>query len=361
MAVISRTPQTDRAINTATFFTRSAVAVGVPLYLYFNLDSVPTLNSPPSKLIAASVVVLSAPATLYCALGALEGVVRSCIQFFNYHAGTNPAYHWDQCSKEATTTFGLVQATISPLAGYTFMAREWNKLGSGQDKGHPRVLKEEYFVYSVPRSAGHQLVEAGKWVLGQLKIRLDKSIAQITTTIETGWKGVCWIADTTVSVANWAWRVSQPYRELAWNIVITVKNWSIDRLIDLWNISRPLRNVIKIIVWDQVVVKLIWTSLIKTVLWQLFLKTIVWKLALETIVWKFLVKTVIADWIITKLFWNLICETIIGKLIWPPIKFIGRKIIWPVVKWVINLLGNIIMIALNAIAWALQQAFRRGR
>ena len=35
MAAISRTPHLDRAINTATLLTRTAVAVGVPLYLYY--------------------------------------------------------------------------------------------------------------------------------------------------------------------------------------------------------------------------------------------------------------------------------------------------------------------------------------
>jgi hypothetical protein len=357
MAVISRTPNTDRAINTATLFTRTAVAVGIPLYLYLKLDSVPTLHSPPGKLIAASVVVLSAPATLYCALGALEGVVRSCVQYFKYHAGTNPAYHWDQCSKEVKTTSGLVQASVSPLAGYTFMYREWNKLGLDNDKNKPRVLKEEYITYSALRSAAHLLIDAGNWALTKLKLAYHRSVAQVTSTIQTGLKGLAWCIETTVSVVKWAWRVSQPFRELVWNIGVAVTNWSIDRIVDLWNFSKPVWKFI----WNKVAVELIWTSLIKTFLGHFIFQTVLWEIALKTVVWKFLFKTVIVDIIVTKIIWNFICEFLIGKIVWPILKFVGQEILWPILKFTGNLLGNIIMIALNAIAWALQQAFRRGR
>jgi hypothetical protein len=341
MAAISRTPHLDRAINTATILTRTAVAVGVPLYLYLNLDFIPTLHSPPAKLIAGSVAMLSAPSTLYCALGALEGVVRSCIQYFNYHTGTNPDFQWDQFSKEVKTTRGLLEASISPLAGYTFMHHEWNKLGTEKDK--PRVLKEAYVVYSFPRAVGKQLVKAGKWCLRKLKLEFDRFVARTTNTIQTAWRGVCWIADTTVSIAKCGWRVSAPLRELLWNITIAVKNWSLDRLLDLWRISQPIRNGIKVILWDVLAVQLIWTFMVKTVIWN------------------FVIKTVIVDVIVTKIFINLICEIIIGKIIWPPVKFVGKEILWPIIKFTFNLVGTIIGMAFAAISWAVSQAFRRGR
>jgi hypothetical protein len=335
MAVISRTTHTDRAINTATIFTRAAVAVGIPLYLYFNLDSIPTLNSPPGKWIAASVVVLGSPSTLYCALGALEGVVRSCIQYFNYQTSSNPEFHWDQFSKEVKTTSGLVQATISPLAGYTFMAREWNKLGAGRDKDSPRVLKEEYITYSGLRSAAYHLVDAGKWCVRQFKNGIE----------------------TTVSAVRWVWRASQPYRELAWNIGVAIKNWSIGRLVKLWNFSKPVWKFL----WDNIAVQLIWTSLIKSFLGHFVLKTVIWEIFLKTLIWDFVIKTAVFDWIVTKIFINLICKFIIGKIIWPPVRFVFKELLWPIIKVTFNFLGTIIRIAFETISWAVQQAFRRGR
>jgi hypothetical protein len=352
MAVISRTPITDRAITAATIFTRTAVAVGVPLYLYLKLDSVPTLHSSPGKLIAASVAILSAPATLYCALGALEGVVRSCIQYFNYQAYSKPEYHWDKFCKEVKTTYGLVQASVSPLAGYTFMYREWNKLGLDKDKPRlfkePRVLKEEYVTYSTLRSIAYFLIDAGTWTLRKLKICLDSTVAQITSALQAVWKGVCWVKEKTVSAVKWTWRVTQPFRELIWNILVAVKNWSIDRLVDLWNFSKPVWKYI----WNKVAVQLVWEFAIKKVIWEI---------ALKTVVWDFLIKTVVADWILTKLVINLICETIIVKVIWPPVKFLWQKIVWPSLKWTFKMLGKVIEIAFTAIAWAVSQAFRRGR
>jgi hypothetical protein len=355
MAVISRSPNTDRAIYAATIVTRTAVAVGVPLYLYLKLDSVPTLHSPPGKLIAASVALLSAPSTLYCALGALEGVVRSCIQYFNYQAYSKPEYHWDQFSKEVKTTYGLAQASVSPLAGYTFMYREWNKLGLDKDK--PRVLKEEYVTYSALRSTAHFLIDTGTWVLQKLKIGIDHSIAQITSTIQTGWRGICWVTNTTVSIVQWAWRATQPFRNLVWNIGVAVKDWSIKRLVELWNFSKPVWKFL----WNKFVVQLVWNSLIHELLWKFTIQTVIWEMALKTVVWDFVVKTVLVDWIVTKLVINLICEIIIGKVIWPPVKFLWQKIVWPTLNWIINMIGTIKRIAFDAIAWALQQAFRRGR
>jgi hypothetical protein len=355
MAAISRSPNTDRAIYAATVVTRTAVAVGVPLYLYLKLDSVPTLHSPPGKLIAASVAILTAPSTLYCALGALEGVVRSCIQYFNYQAYSKPEYHWDQFCKEAKTTNGLVQASVSPLAGYTFMYREWNK--KPRIFKDSRVLKEEYVTYSALRSTAHFLVDAGTWTLRKLKIGIDRSIAQITSTIQTAWRGVCWVVDTTVSIVQWAWRISQPFRELVWNIGVAVKDWSVDRIVELWNFSKPVWKLL----WNKFVVQLVWNSLIHALLWNFAIKTIIWEMALKTVVWDFVIKTVLVDWIVTKLVINLICEIIIVKVLWPPVKFLWQKIVWPVLNWTVSTIGTIKRIAFDAIAWALQQAFRRGR
>lgn len=325
MAVTSRTSITDRAINTGVLAVRAAVAVGIPLYLYFHLHSIPTFHSPPPQLIAASVALLSAPSTLYCALGALEGVVRSCAQYFNYRMGTNPAYHWDQCAKEAKTTYGLVRAAISPVAGYTFMVHEWNKTGTE----HCRILKKEYLIYAGLRSTARQLKRGLNW-----------SVAQVISMSQTVWNGVCWIKDTTVSGIKWIWKISQPCRELAWNIVITVKNWSLDRLYELWAATKSLRNVIKFVIWDVIAVKVIWRAVIKTLVWELFLKTIVWKCV---------VKTVILDWIMTKLIWNLI-----SKVVWPIVKGLWEYIVWPIFTF----LGRIVGFALGAIAWAVKQAFR---
>ncbi len=355
MAAISRTPHLDRAINTATILTRTAVAVGVPLYLYLNLDSIPTLSSPPAKLIAGSVAVLSAPSTLYCALGAINGAVETCIQYFNYLTGTNPEFHWDQFSKEVKTTRGLIEASVSPLAGYTFMHHEWNKLGSGNDKDKPRVLKEEYLVYSLPRAIGHQLVEAGKWTLRQLKIGFDRSVAQMTSTVKTLWSGVCWVADTTVSIIKWTWKITEPARELAWNIAIAAKNWTLDRLLDLWHFTEPLITLI----WDKVAVQLIWTSLLKTFLGHFVIETVIWGIILKTVVWDFFIMKVIVDVIATKIIWNLICELIIGEVIWPLVRFAGEKILWPFITSAASILGTMIMLAFAAITWATQRAFGR--
>lgn len=355
MAALSRTPHLDRAINTATILTRTAVAVGVPLYLYLSLNSIPTLQSPPAKLLAGSVALLSAPSTLYCALGALEGATRSCIQFFNYQRSRNPAFHWDKFSKEVKTTRGLLEASVSPLAGYTFMHHEWNKLGSGNDIDKPRVLKEEYVVYSLPRAAGHQFVEAVKWTLGKIKIGFDRCVDAATYTIKTLWAGVSWLGNKTVSGIQWTWKVTEPVRELAWNIAIAAKNWTLDRMLDLWHITEPFFTLI----WEKVAVQLIWTTLIKNFLGHFLLKTVIWDIILKTIVWDFFVKTVIIDIIVTKIVWNLICEILIGKIIWPPVEFVCKEILWPAISFAGKILGTMIMLAFGAISWATQRAFGR--
>jgi hypothetical protein len=352
MTSISDTLYIDRAVKTVTFVTRAAVAVGIPTYIFLKLNSLPTLRSPPGKLIAASFVVLSTPSTLYCALGAIEGFVRACGHCFNSFTQQNRDFHWDKFSKEMTTLHGLARGGLSPLSGYATMHREWNKLGLNLDKDSPRVLKEEYFVYSIPRAAGQALVKASKWVLRKLKVGFDRAIAHTTRTIKRVWVGVCWITNTTISAIKLGWRVSQPLRQAVWNIMVTIANWSIDRIIDLWNITRPIRTVVKLIVWDVI---------IKTMIWDLAIQKIFINWILTKLIWNFAIKTVLIDWLGTKLIWNFMIETLLCKVIWPPVKFICQRIIWPTLKTIGNIIRTIISYAFSVISWATQQAFKLGR
>ncbi len=196
-------------MSLTTYTVRSAVALGVPVYMAFNS----------SPRIGASVVVLSAPSTLYCALGAIEGVVRSCGYLGN----------WNKFSREMTTVHGLVRGALSPVSGYSIMVHEWNKLGLKADPGLPRVLKEEYYVYSVPR-------QVTKWTVRNLKFV------------------VTWTAKKTIVFLQWGWRVTQPVRLWLWNTTVSLVTWSLNRVVDLWNISlnltRPLRKLAKWIIWD---------------------------------------------------------------------------------------------------------------
>ena len=334
MATVSRTPYTDRAVQAATFATRAVVAAGIPAYLFFTFTSI---QSPSARLIGASIAVLSAPSTLYCALGALEGVVRSCKCYFDYRTKDNPDFQWDQFTKEVRTTFGLAQGTLSPPSGYAVMYREWNKLSANEC--NPRVLKEEYFVYSIPRSAGHKLVEAGKWSLTKLQQGFNWTIEALS-----------WAANATISLIQRGWQATLPFRQFLWNGCISIGNWSIDRLIDVWNFTEPLRTLVKIVVWD---------FLIQTLFVDLILNKLVWQLAIKTIIWNVLLKTIIGDWIITKLIWNFMIEILLVQVIWPPIRFIGENMILPILKWTVLGVGTIIAYAFSIIRSIIETALRR--
>jgi hypothetical protein len=351
MASVSRTPFIDRVCQAATFATRATVAVGVPVYLFFQLDSLPTLKSPPSKLIAASVVVISAPATLYCAFGALEGFVRSCGHYFNYLSKNNSSLHWDKFCKERTTIHGLMRGALSPLSGYAIMSREWNKLGLNRDKDYPRVLKEEYFVYSIPRAIGRGLIEVCKWSLRRLKLGLDHVVATATSVAARVWAGVCWVTNTTISIIRWCWKVTQPARQLLWDTTVAVGTWSIDRIVDLWNFTQPIRKLVKLVVWDFIITRVIWNFVINKVI-------VNW--VLTQLIWNFLVKTVIAKWLVEKLIWDFLIQTVICKWIWPPVKFIWNEILWPIIRGIAIVVGTIISWAFEAISWATKKALGRG-
>lgn len=343
MTAISSTSYSDQAVKAATFATRVVVAMGVPAYIFFKLDSIPTLQSSPGKLIAASVVILSTPSTLYCAFGAMEGFIRSCGHYFHYMTQENSDFHWDKFSKEMTTIHGLVRGTLSPITGYAIMHREWNKLGLNQDEGLPRVLKEEYYVYSIPRALGQAVVDTGKWSLGKLKLGYNFTAEKATWAVGKLWNGICWMTNQTISFVQWGWQVSQPLRKLLQDTTVAVFSWSIDRIVDLWNITLPIRRLVKWVVWDVILYQMVWNLVIKTV------------------IWKFLIVTVIADWIVTKFIWNFLIETLLGKMVWPPSKFIGQRIIWPILTGIFTVIGTVISIAFTVISWATRQAFRNGK
>lgn len=381
MASVSRTPFVDRICQAATFATRATVAVGIPAYLFFQLDSLPTLKSPQSKLIAASVAIISTPSTLYCAMGAIEGFVRSCGHYFNYLSKENSALHWDKFSKEMTTIHGLVRGGLSPLSGYAIMYREWNKLGLNKDEDSPRVLKEEYFVYSIPRAFGRGLVEVCKWGLRKLKLGLDRVVETGTIGAQKIWAGVCWVANTTISIVRWGWKASQPGRQWLWDTAVAVATWTVDRIVDLWNITQPIRRFVKLVVWDYIITKviidgiltqLIWNFVLKKVIVEWLVEKFIWNFLIQTIickviwppvkfisvkiVWNFVIKKVIAEWLVEKFIWNFLIQTVI----WPPIKFIWTKILWPTIKWIANVIATIVSWAFEAISWATKKALGRG-
>ena len=97
MTSISDTPYLDLAVKATTATTRTAVALGVPTYLFFNLKTPP--QSSTSQLLVGSIVILSAPSTLYCALGALEGFARACGHCFKAVTGNNAELSWDRYAK----------------------------------------------------------------------------------------------------------------------------------------------------------------------------------------------------------------------------------------------------------------------
>jgi hypothetical protein len=350
LSTVSDTPYRDLAVKAATFATRVTVAVGIPTLLFLKLDSLPTLSSPPGKLAAASLVILSGPSTLYCALGALEGFVRACGYCFKAVRGNSAELNWDLCAKERTTIHGLVRGALSPLGGYNIIIEEWNLQRSNKDKGSPRVLKEEYYVYSIPRSIGHGIIEIGNWALRQFKWGLDLFVEKSVWITLKLWQGVCWAKDQIVSFIQWCWNVTQPVRQFALDITVAVLKWSAHRIVDVWNFTQPLRSFVKWIVWDNVVKKVIWNLILKTVVWEAFLTTVVWNLILKTIIWKCLLKTVIGDWVCSKFIGKFLCETVLLKGLWPY-----------AIRPVITLISFVFTSAFSAIAWALQQAFRRGQ
>jgi hypothetical protein len=346
MAMMSRTSLLTQA---ATYTTRTTVAIGVPTYLFLQLKSVPTLRSSPGTFFALSVAVLSTPSTLYCALGALEGFVRSCGHLSQYLTSQDRAIAWNNFTRETTTTHGLVRGALSPLSGYAIMQSEWNKFGEGRDAGSPRVLKEEYYIYAAPRALAHKVVEAGRWVLRQLKLGYDIAIDMGTRALNQLWKGICWITNQAIDWIQWTWNVFQPVRIFLWNVATTAVEWTCNRIVDLWNFTQPVRSFIKWIGWDIFAVKFVWNLLIKKVVWNAIIKTVVWKAIIKTVIW---------NWILTKFVWNFLVETIFVKVIWPPIRFVLKDILWPIIKWTFTTLGNIISYAFSLIAWATQQAYK---
>lgn len=350
MSSVGSTSYADLAAKAITVTTRAFVAASVPAYLFFKYNSALTLSlTPAGILIPASIAVISTPSTLYCALGAIEAFVRTCGLGVNYLVRENRDYRWDQLSKEATTLHGLMRGALSPVSGYAIMHREWKKLGSGQDEGTPRVLKEEYYVYSVPRSIGQGIVDAGKWCLQKVKLGYNYSVATISWGFGKIWDGICWLTNTAIDGVKWGWRSSQPLRQLIKDFVVAVMVWSANRIVDLWNITRPLRQLVKWVVWDFALKTLVWELLLKTVIFDWILTKFVFNFLIEIIfskvvwplVWDLLLKTVIGDWILTKFVFNFLIQT----LVWPIFKFIGF------------IVGGIISVAFGAIAWATRQAF----
>jgi hypothetical protein len=371
MSSISDTPYRDLAVKATTFATRATVAVAVPTFLFLKLDSMPTLQSPPVKLAAAAVAILSAPATFYCALGAIEAFARACGHCFKAVGGSNPGLNWDLSAKELTTAHGLTRGTLSPLSGYNIMAGEWN--ASKDDAGAPRLLKEEYYVYSVPRSLGYSLINAAKWTGRQLTWAFnvvvenaiwakDQTVAGIqwcwnstqplrqmawNAAVKT-WDGICWAGEQTVKGIQWCWNATQPLRQLAWDGAVKawdgvcwVKDQAVAGIKWCWKVSQPARSFVKWIVWDIVV---------DTVIWNFAIKTIVWKLVLKTVVWEVLLKTLIGDWIISKFIGQFLIQTILLKGIWP----------W-VLQPALNFVSFLFTTAFNLITFAIQQAFRMWR
>jgi hypothetical protein len=326
MAAITRTTYLERA---TTIATRNVVAYGaIPAFVYLKFYSAPSTSN---RLLTASLVALSGPSTLYCALGVLEGVIRSLYP--------------GPFKKEIMTAYGLTRGAISPLCGYGIMIGEWNKLGQGRDAGRPRVLKEEYYIYAAPRKLGYKTIEAGKWALTQLQRLFNYAVDTGTWALEKIWNGICWGADQVVSLVQWSWRITQPLRTFAWNVATTIVEWTCNRIVDLWNISQPVRAFVKWVVWDIVIVKVLCKAILRDVVWRAIIKTVIWNWTIKTLIW---------NWILTKFVWNFCIETII----WPPTKFVFQKIIWPTVTWVYNTLVSIISFAFGLIASATQAAFK---
>ena len=253
------------------------------------------------------------------------------------------------------------------------MINEWNLKGSNLDEGHPRVLKEEYYVYSIPRSIGHSLINGGKWILRQLNWGFnvavekaywakDQAVAGIKwswnvtqplrqfawdVAVKT-WEGICWAKDQLVSGIKWSWNITQPLRQFAWDVAVKtwegvcwVKDQAISGIKWIWKISQPARSFVKWVVWDIV---------IDTVIWNFVLKTIVWKFVLKTIIWTCLLKTLIGDWILSKFIGKFLIQTILLNGLWP----------W-VIQPLFRFISFLFTTAFNLITWAVQQAFRLGR
>jgi hypothetical protein len=77
------------------------------------------------------------------------------------------------------------------------------------------------------------------------------------------WDGLCYVKNQAVSFVQWCWNATQPVRQLAWDTTVAVLTWSANRIIDLWNITWPLRSFVKWVVRDIVIDKVVWNLILE--------------------------------------------------------------------------------------------------
>jgi hypothetical protein len=366
--ILSKPSYDSLASWTLTALTRSAVAVGLPIYL-LSCIYVPQ-KIPKTPLLTASLVILSSPSTLLCALGAIEGFVRSCGKMASYcsHMQTQQAhYRWHQFLREATTTHGLIRGTLSPISGYTIIVNEWSKQGPFSKVGSPRQLKEEYLVYRTLRAFGRAIVDALFWTYNQIVWCLQKIQAGIIAL----WNGACFVVNKVIEAVNFAWRVTQPLRDLAIKGLTKCLNafkWVI------WDLAVKIvliEWIFKKVIWDIgikiIFLKIIWPPikfLFQKILWPMqdfAIKGLTKCLnACKWVIWDFAVKTVLKDWILKKVIWNIGMKIIFLKIVWPPVKFLLQKILWPLLKFGMHTISAIVNTALNLITWTTRQIYKGG-
>ncbi len=301
--------------QTITGLTRSTIAVGLPVYflsrIYF------PQKTPGAPLLTASLVILSSPSTLLCALGAIEGVVRSCGKMFAYcnnSQNEQAHHHWDQFSKEVMTTHGLMRGTLSPVSGYTIIVNEWNKQGPVSAKGSPRVLKEEYLVYYTLRALGRAL---------------NHAINQIKT-------GILSIKDGVIKVIQAVWDLVTP-------VIIKIAELLIEGIKYLWKTTQPIRDL---------AIKCV--NAIKWVIWDFTVKTVMIKWICTEIIWP------LVKFIFQEIIWNIGIQLVLRKAIWPPVRFTFQWIIWPPLKFGAHIVSSIVKAALNLITWTTRQIYKGG-
>lgn len=359
------------ATHSIIYATRGIVSLGLPAYLISQMHSIFSQKTTKYKLLTAVLVVLSAPSTLLCALGALEGSIRSGIKLGNYsfhrkHEQAN--YLWDQFCKEASTTHGLIRGALSPISGYTIIGNELGKEGPVHPSGTPRIIKEEYLVYRSIRACGRLIVEIGR----QTVHALQWVGRQIIWGIKKLWDGVCYIKDSIINLIHTTWRVSKPILTRIWDAILKGAE-------QLWQVTQPLRTftlevinsclkAIRRVVWDfaikTVVVDWIFTRLLWNIGVKIFLEKILWppiKFIATKIIWDFVIKTIFIDWFLTKLVWDVGMKILLKQVVWPPIKFIATNIIWPIVRTIGIITSAIVLFAVDIITWTTKQAFRIAR
>lgn len=335
------------ATGAATFATRGIVRFGMPAYLIWQLRPDALISGSGTRLLTASIVILSAPSTLICALGAIEGTIRSLGHLAGYAAHRREEdanFRWDQFTKEMGTTQGLILGALSPVSGYTIIENELQKeipaepTAPNVSQTAPRVIKAEYLTYRAIRAFGRGVAETCR-IAGRV---INFLYTQLAWAAGKVWQGTVYAVTKTIDGITAVWNFIQPILK---KIVVTAFDLTVRFVTEAWRISSPLRTVIAEVAKFA----------------GRIIKKVIWDFAIKTIIWEALVKTVIADWLCDKFIWRFCAKIIIAQVIWPPVKWGIENVAWPILKNTALAVAWVAGQFLSMIAWTTQQALRLGR